>query len=202
MTFVVVLTGGIGSGKTTVSNYFNELGVPIIDTDIIAKDLVRQNSPCYQPIVDKFGKEILADDLSINRKKLRTLIFADAAAKQWLEQLLHPKIIEMTKQKIITCQAPYCIVVVPLFAELQDKFSPFTNAVLVIDTTEALQRKRLMQRDQISEILVEQMLAAQATRQQRLKLADDVLTNSGDLLTVKDNVFMLHKKYLQQAPKK
>src|SRR5690606_28166634 len=130
-----------------------------------------QNSPCYQSIINKFGKDILANDLTINRKKLREIIFADPTAKQWLEQLLHPKIIEITKQKITACQSPYCIVVVPLFAELQDKFSCFTDAVLVIDTTEALQRKRLMQRDQISEILVEQMLTAQATRQQRLKLA-------------------------------
>lgn len=197
MTFVVALTGGIGSGKTTVSNFFEALEVPVIDTDLIARDLVSVNSHCYEVIVKQFGRNILLEDLSLNRKKLRDIIFNDKAAKQWLEQLLHPQIIKVVEQTIARCTAPYCIVVVPLLVELYDKFGHLADRVLVVDTTEVLQSRRLIDRDQISPDLSQKILAAQYSRKQRLEKADDVLINNTDLLTLKKNVFMLHHKYLQ-----
>lgn len=199
MTFVVVLTGGICSGKSTVAQYFQEMGVPIIDADIIAKDLTAKQSECYQAIVEKFGASILLRDQSIDRAQLRTRIFQDPHAKQWLEQLLHPRILETIQQQIRLVEYPYCIVVIPLYTELQRMFGALADRVLVVDCPQEIQRARLSVRDHIDTKLITQMLASQSTREQRLLIADDVLDNQEDLDTLKKLTTTLHEQYLNRA---
>lgn len=199
MTFVVTLTGGIASGKSTVAQYFQDLGVPIIDADLIAKELVQPQTKSYQAICDHFGPTILKQDQTLDRAKLRQLIFSNNQEKQWLENLLHPQILQTMQQRIMTFQYPYCICVIPLFAETKTRFATITHRVLVIDCPVDLQKKRLKQRDDSPAALIENMIAAQASREARLALADDVIENDQNLTTLKDSVYQKHLHYLQQA---
>ncbi len=199
MTYVVALTGGIGSGKSTVSDYFATLGVPIIDTDVIARELVAINHPCYEAIVQKFGSSILDDKHSIDRKKLREIIFHNADAKKWLENLLHPQIKQVLSEKISNLSYFYCLIVVPLLVENFEHYKSFVNRVLLVDTLEEHQINRTMARDNSSLATIKNIIASQASREARLAIADDILLNNKDLKLLKQEVQLLHQKYLQKA---
>ncbi len=195
--FAVGLTGGAGSGKTTVSNLFKDLGVDIVDADEISRKLVGRGSPLLSQILDHFGQEVSDVTGGLDRRALRVRIFRDAGAKSWLEALLHPAIREETQRRIETGSAPYVIVVVPLLVE--SGAYEFVNRMLIVDAPEDAQVARLRRRDDISLELAEQMLAAQSSRRQRLDRADDVIDNNMSLSTLAARVRILHETYLQMA---
>jgi dephospho-CoA kinase len=174
------LTGGIASGKSYVANLFAARGAELIDTDVIAREVVLPGSDALAEIVSQFGGSVLQADGSLDRKALRTRVFADHAARRALEAITHPRIRAEVARRVQQCHAaqlaPYCLVVVPLMAE-GGRYAYLAN-VIVVDCSPAVQRQRLIARDAISPALAEQMLAAQATRAQRLQLADHVICNS------------------------
>ena len=190
------LTGGIASGKTTVSNLFSKLDVPIIDTDLISRQLLELNQPGYQKVVEHFGNALLNEDRQIDRRKLRRIVFNDEGEKQWLEGSLHPIIFRQTRQQIEQHDdAVYVIVVIPLLFETD--FQSLVNRILVIDCRAETQIKRLMARDGIELNLARQMLAQQWDNDARLKLADDVIHNDDEMDVQLDlQVTNMHQKYL------
>ncbi len=195
---MVILTGGIASGKTAVSSRFEHLGVPVIDTDIIAREVVQAGSPALAAIVLEFGKEVLDSKGELDRGRMRNRIFSDPASKQKLEAILHPAIGQEVRRQIDTIKADYCLVVVPLLAESSGRYE-WSDRVLVVDVDAQTQLQRLMARDKISSELASAMLNAQASRQQRLNLADDVIENAADLAALDKEVASLHKKYRRLA---
>jgi dephospho-CoA kinase len=194
---VVVLTGGIASGKTAVSDRFAALGVPVIDTDRIAHQIVEPGQPALERIADTFGPEFLDEDGCLDRRRMREAIFADPALKRRLEGILHPIIAEEALRAINALHAPYCILVIPLYTE--SSRWPFVNRVLVVDADEATQVERVMARDGIDHAQAAAILRAQANRQERLALADDVIDNVGSLEQLHDQVEALHQEYLDLA---
>jgi len=199
MTYVVALTGGIGSGKSTVAGYFAALGVPIIDADLIARDLVKPNTPAYEAMVHKWGKGILLENGELNRLQLREQIFNQPDDKVWLEDLLHPLIRETIKKHIQNMQYPYCMVVIPLLAEHYEHYQAMINKVIVIDTTPEQQLARTLARDPSSASLVKKLMASQSTSANRLKIAQTVLSNQDDLASIEKKVFDLHSKLLKTS---
>lgn len=196
--FTVGLTGGVGSGKTTVSTLFHALGTDIIDADAISRNLVSPGSPLLEKILAHFGTAIADPSGGLDRGALRERIFHDPGAKAWLEALLHPVIRDEIQRQIDTGKSPYAIVVIPLLVESGSY--GFLDRVLVVDAPEADQVTRLCQRDGISRELAQRMLATQATRQQRLDKADDVIDNSGQPENLAQQVQGLHETYLKLAP--
>ena len=189
----VGLTGGIASGKTTIADCFAELGVPVIDTDVIAREVVEPGSPALQEIGQHFGAQVIAADGRLDRKMMRKIVFADAAERLHLEAILHPRIREMTEQQVAAVTDPYLIVVVPLLVE-----SPIRNMmdrILVVDCSEDTQIKRLMERDIESESQARRIMATQASRKERLAIADDVITNDNDFDAAREQVLALHHSY-------
>jgi len=195
----VALTGGIGSGKSTVAALFEKLGVSIIDADDIASRITEPNTYSFETIVEHFGKGILKDDKTLDRKALRNIIFKELKERKWLENLLHPVIRAAMKERIIKAASPYCLLVIPLLAE-STKID-FIDRVCVIDVPESLQIKRATRRDHSSESDVEAIIASQCSNEQRLSIADDILHNDSDLENLKDQVFALHEKYLSLSEK-
>jgi dephospho-CoA kinase len=195
--FVVGLTGGIGSGKSTVAALFAELGVPIIDADVIARELTTPATFAFSLIVKHFGQTILQPNGSLDRRKLRLLIFADTQQRLWLEQLLHPLILEAMQQQIAQLHTPYCIAVIPLLLEVAS-FS-FINRILVVDTPEAEQIKRVSARDHLTPSEVDAILKTQTTREIRHAKAHDILSNDGSLEALITKVQQLHIQYLQMS---
>ena len=191
---VIGLTGGIGSGKTVVANYFAELGIDIIDADKIAREVVTPNSPALKKIVDHFGESALNPNGSLNRDWLRQTIFANPDQRHWLEALLHPLVRERLQEGILMSQSPYVIVVIPLLVESSYQYP--IQRILVIDTPEALQKSRTRLRDKISENEIEDIMNAQTSRKQRLAVANDIIHNDKDLETLKQQVKQLHQFYL------
>jgi dephospho-CoA kinase len=192
--FTVVLTGGIASGKTAVSDCFSKMGVPVIDTDRIAREVVEPGQPALTQISEVFGSDYLDNDGRLDRRKMREAIFSKPALKSRLEGILHPLIAEKVIERISEVEAPYCLLVIPLFAE--SKAYDWINRVLVVDVSEEVQLKRVMARDKISRKHAQSILDAQSTRQQRNALADDIIDNSGDLNELEEKVKKLHKYYL------
>ena len=196
--FVIALTGGIGSGKTTVSNIFKSKDIPVIDTDVIAHQLVEQGRPAYEDVVKEFGIEILNSDNTINRKYLRELIFSSEEKRVQLEKILHPLIWDEVTLQISNLKSPYCIVVVPLLVENLEKEKPIEfDRILVIDTTEELQLKRSIQRDNSDETMIKKIMENQVSRQTRLEAADDVILNVDDLDSLNRSVQNLHTQYIE-----
>ncbi len=189
------LTGGIGCGKSTVARHFQTLAIPVIDADVIARELTTPDTPAFAEIFHHFGSAILNEYNSIDRKKLREIIFSNAEQRQWLEHLLHPLILQEINQRKKKADAPYCILVIPLL--LEKKVYQDIDRILVVDTTEKLQTQRVMQRDQLTAEQVKAILAAQLARQERLMLADDVITNNGNLADLHQQVETLHQCYLR-----
>lgn len=195
--FTVALTGGIASGKTLVSTEFAELGVPVIDTDVIAHEIVEPGQPALQEITSAFGTEIINDDGRLNRQALRALIFSDPVERRKLEAILHPRIRQEAGKAIANTTSAYCILVIPLLAERGAY--PNVDWVLVVDVEPEIQIKRLMARDSCSRTQANQALASQASREQRLSIADDTLDNSGSPKQIHQKVALLNRKYLKMA---
>lgn len=195
------LTGGIGSGKTAVSNSFTALGAPVIDADKIARDLVEPGKPAYQAIVKKFGVSFLKKSGQLNRPKLRQRVFAHPNERLWLEALLHPLIREETIRRVTALKTSYCLIVVPLLIETytQSLAKEIIDRILVIDIPLDVQIKRVMMRDKISEDEAKAIINTQVNRQERLQWADDVIENKGSLVQLRDQVAALHEKYLKLA---
>ncbi|PIZ04618.1 MAG: dephospho-CoA kinase [Gammaproteobacteria bacterium CG_4_10_14_0_8_um_filter_38_16] len=191
------LTGGIGSGKTTAAHYFKKLGASIIDADAISHQLTEKKTPAYEQIVAHFGKIILCSDDTLDRKKLRDIVFNHPSEKVWLENYLHPLIREAMQSEIKKCHTPYCICVIPLLTE--SKGIDFIDRVLVIDTPITQQLARAKKRDATSAKSIEKIIAVQANQSARLKIADDIITNDGDLKSLEKQVYKLHQHYLKLA---
>ena len=191
---VIGLTGGIGSGKSTVAQLFAERGVPIVDADVIAREITQPNTPAWTKIIHYFGKTILLENNALDRTKLRHLIFNDPDQRLWLENLLHPLIRKEIEQRINEMTAPYCIAVIPLLIEV--KPYAFINRILVVDVPHALQIERVAIRDKSEKSHIDAILKTQISRQQRLAHADDIITNDGTLTDLIPQVETLHQRYL------
>ncbi len=188
------LTGGIGSGKSAVAAQFAALGVDVVDADQAARWVVEPGRPALAAIAEHFGEQVLQADGQLNRSALRELIFQSPAERSWLERLLHPLIAVETAQFLANAKSPYAIMVSPLLVESgQYKLA---QRILVVDVPEQLQIERTMQRDRLSAVQVQAIMAAQATRETRLSHADDILVNDRDLAWVEREVERLHTFYL------
>jgi len=191
----VGLTGGIASGKSTVAELFAEYGVPIIDTDLIAREVVEPGQPALDEIRQAFGDDVIASDGSLDRAHMRKLIFSDEELRDRLEGILHPRIRAATIAQASTAGGSYQLIVVPLLAE-----SPLQAAmdrILVVDCAEETQLQRLLRRDTESVEQAQRILAAQASREARLAIADDVINNDAGLDELRAQVAELHQRYLQ-----
>ena len=189
------LSGGIASGKTIVSDEFSSLGADIIDTDIIARELIFPGSETLNEIVSVFGENVLQDDGNLNRKLMRQIIFSEKDKKITLEKIMHPKIQNEVKLKIQSASGQYQIIVVPLL--LQSPILDFVDRVLIIDCNEKIQINRLMNRDNISEELAKKMIENQSKREERLAIADDVILNEGCIEEIKHEVKKLNDFYIK-----
>ena len=197
MGYTVALTGGIGSGKSTVADEFAHLGVTVIDADIIARQVVEPGTPALLAIAERFGPQMINDDGSLNRRRLRERIFAHSEDKAWLNALLHPLIQQETRRQMQASTSPYLLWVVPLLVE--NRLTDKADRVLVVDVPKETQIERTIHRDGVSREHAEHILAAQATREQRLAAADDVIENMGSADAVASHVARLHDKYLMLA---
>jgi dephospho-CoA kinase len=191
---VIGLTGGIGSGKSTVSSLFKDFGATVIDCDAIALSLVEPDKPSLIKIIEHFGITLLNEDGTLNRRKLREIIFKDHSERKWLQDLLHPQIFNEIKNQVSQVQTPYAIAVIPLLFETEAY--DLINRILVVDSPEELQIQRTMLRDDCTERQVKRIINTQASRQQRLSKADDVIINDGNVSSLKRQVEKLHQYYL------
>ncbi|MCX7673064.1 MAG: dephospho-CoA kinase [Thiobacillaceae bacterium] len=195
--FCVALTGGIAAGKSLVAARFAQLGVPVLDTDAIARELTTVGGAALPAIAAAFGARYLTPDGALDRAAMRALVFADSAARRRLEAILHPMILAVVRERLARTQAAYVLLVVPLLAETWDEYRPLVDRVLVVDCDPAQQIERLITRDGIDAELAKRMLAAQAGRTERLALADDVIDNRGTVTALSAAVDRLHALYLQ-----
>ena len=194
---IVALTGGIGSGKSTVSSRFEALGVPVIDTDIIAREQVAAGTPALQKIRERFGAEVIGPDGTLDRAKLRQLVFDSPEQRRRLEQILHPRIRAEMERRLQALTSPYAIVVIPLLLETGQ--NAMADRILVVDCEESLQIARVRQRNGLDEKQIHQILAAQVDRAARLAAADDVIENSGSLDELIAATDRMHQVYLRLA---
>ena len=191
------LTGGIGSGKTTVADMFADHGVPVIDADEIARALVAPYQPAYDEIIEAFGRDIVDDDGNIDRDKLRQLVFDDTQRRQELEAILHPRVRTEIHHRSLELDAPYCVIVIPLLIEADQL--DLVERVLVVNLDEEKQVQRVGARGGLSKAEVRKIIAAQIERSERLRHADDVIENNADLASLEAQVEKLHRRYLTLA---
>lgn len=194
MIWTVGLTGGIASGKSAASRVFESLGIPVLDADQTARDVVAPGTPALERIVQTFGQEILTPDGALDRAGLRRMVFNNASQRQALEAIVHPAVRQAMQQWRASQNAAYCVLAIPLLVE--SGLTTMTDRVLVIDVDEAVQRQRLMARDQIDAALAERMIRSQITRQDRLGAADDVVENHAGLAELESEIQDLHRRYL------
>jgi dephospho-CoA kinase len=192
-TFRVGLTGGIASGKTTAARLFAERGVPVIDTDVLSRELVKPGTESLEEIQKEFGDQVIAPDGSLNRNVVRQLIFADAQARAKLEGILHPRIRAAVLDQSASAGGAYQIIVVPLLFETD--FEKLVQQTLLVDCSETLQRERLAERDNETPASIERILSSQMSREQRLEKADSVIDNNGSLDALRRQVELLHNRY-------
>lgn len=197
MTYIVGLTGGIGSGKTAVSDRFSELGIKVVDADVCARIVVEPGKPALRSIVEHFGNDVLNPDGSLDRAKLRQIVFADEPARKWLETQLHPLIFDEMWSQLQSAESPYAILVSPLLIEAGQ--TALCQRVLVVDVPEDIQLARATARDANSAEQIKAIMATQASRSLRLEKADDVITNDSDLATLQQRVDTVHQQYLALA---
>lgn len=195
MTFVVGLTGGIGCGKSSTSQFFSDLGIDVIDTDVIARQLTQPNGSAISLIQNTFGSSVITADGALDRNKMRDLVFANSESRHKLEQILHPLILKAVIRRIKQSQAPYVIVVIPLLFETND-YNHLIQHILVIDCDEQQQLLRTMERSNLSEQKVRSIMATQVARETRIQKADDVILNNQDIEYLKAQILLLHHKYL------
>lgn len=196
--FAVGLTGGIGSGKSTVAECFAALGVPVIDTDVIARQLTAPGSEALDAIRTVFGEAVMQPDGALDRAALRRRVFADAAARHQLEAILHPRIRQRVEQALATLAAPYALIVIPLLVETGG-YRDVLDRVLVVDCPEELQIARVVARSGLAQDEVKAILAVQAGRAERLAAADDVIVNTASPAALRADVERLHHRYLALA---
>lgn len=194
---VVGLTGGVGSGKSTVARLFAELGVPVIDTDLLARELVEPGEPAFEEVVVAFGPEIVAEDGRLDRRRLRDMVFRNPQKRLQLEAILHPRIREAVRERIQALEAPYCLVAIPLLVETGQR--DLVDRVLVIDAAPEVQLSRAATRDGVPEEQVRAIMASQASRAERLAAADDVIVNDGGVEQLRTCVTDLHARYTALA---
>ena len=190
----IALTGGIGSGKTSIASIFKNLGVPIIDSDAISKEIILPGKPCFKDIVNEFGEEILTNKGTIDRYKLRDIIFNNDKARIKLENIIHPVVFKNIDTEISLINYPYCLVIIPLLIET--KSTERFDRILVIDALESLQFERIVKRDDISPILIKKIIKTQAKRKERLRYANDIIVNNDTIMNLNKSINTLHKKYL------
>ena len=195
---IVGLTGGIGSGKSTVAALFAKIGAPVIDTDHIARQLTAPGGAALPAITQTFGPAAVESDGSMNRTYMREQVFADAQARQQLEQILHPMIRAAVLQQLTELQTPYALVEIPLLAQ-SPVFQALVHRILVVDCAESTQIRRVMQRNGWTEEQAATVLAAQSSRQTRLALADDILDNESPPETLAAKAHALHQHYVLLA---
>ncbi len=194
---VIGLTGGIGSGKTEVSNRFARLGVPIIDNDHLARELVEQGQPALKEIGIAFGHGCLDDYGRLRRDYLRKQVFEDPDSRRKLEAILHPRILELIQDRIARIiSTSYCLVVIPLLVETGIFSFGFLDRILVVDASENDQVRRVMSRDLITEEEAKSIISVQASRTERLALADDILENIGNINLIDQRILDLHNLYI------
>jgi len=198
MNMIIGITGGIGSGKSAVTDRFARLAITVVDADLAARVVVTPGRPALQLIADHFGADILQADGSLDRAALRRIVFAEPAQRQWLEQLTHPLIGEEIQAQLAASRSPYTILSSPLLLESSSQ-RELAELVVVVDVPEETQLARTMDRDANDEAQVRRIMAAQLPRDERLALADIVLDNSGPLEALDDIVGELHKEFLQRA---
>lgn len=191
--YVVGLTGGIGCGKTTISNEFKRLGITIIDADEIARDVVAPGSEGLEAIIKQFGPEIVQSDGYLNRAKLRSIVFAKPEKTQWLNDLLHPKIRAQMLAELSASVSSYTILSVPLL--LENGMQTLCNRILVVDILPEQQLQRVLARDQSEPATIKKIMTAQIDRKKRLSLADDIIDNSGQPSESMEQVQKLHQIY-------
>ena len=200
--YVIGISGGIGSGKTTVTDLFAKYGIEVIDADVIARQVVEPGSPALKAIVNKFGQFVLnesggSSSGTLDRAKLRNLVFNNIETKNWLNQLLHPAIRQQMLLQTKQAKSAYCLLSVPLLVE--SKLYEQVDRVVIVDVDEQTQLQRTLLRDKTNEQQILAIMSAQATRQQRLAVADDIIDNNGKADDLAEQVAQLHKKYLQIA---
>jgi len=194
---IVGLTGGIGCGKSAVTDLFERLGVPVIDADKVAREVVEPGQPALALIEKRFGSHVLAADGSLDRAQLRRMIFDDQQARRDLESILHPLIRQTMRRRLDALQAPYAILSIPLLQETGQNDS--VDRVLVVDCTEEVQLERVCRRDRTEVENARAILAAQSSRTEKLKIADDVIENSGPREALIPQVEALHRRYLEES---
>jgi dephospho-CoA kinase len=191
------LTGGIACGKSTVAEMFADLGVPVIDTDIIAREVVQPGEPALNEICERFGSQVINTDGELDRDALRNLIFSDTVARHDLEAILHPRIGAETRRQSLAAAGPYQLIVVPLLTGSQ--LIQFVNKILVVDCDEDIQIQRLIARDAETIDQAQRILSAQASRKERLVIADDVIRNDQSLAATRAQVLALDATYRQES---
>lgn len=194
MKYTIGLTGGIASGKTTVTNIFENFGINIIDADKIAKQVVSPKSDAIEEIKKKFGNKIIKDN-ELNRSLLRKIIFMDKSAKMWLESLLHPIIFEQVVKDISLSSSPYCILSAPLLFEAN--FQKLTKRNITVLTTMTSQVNRVIKRDNVDLIQAKAVISNQLSNKMKIRLSDDIITNNSNLKNLKNKVLNLHIQYQQ-----
>lgn len=197
MTYVVGVTGGIGSGKTAATDEFQRLGIDVIDADVVAREVVEPGSACLKEIQHHFGPEVIQRDGHLDRKALREKVFSNNDEKEWLNQLLHPEIRRQILTQLNNASSRYVILSAPLL--LENGLDKYCDQVLVIDAPESLQVERTVTRDNTSEEQVAAILNAQMTREERRRKADDIIVNDTTLDALHTQVQELHKRYLEAA---
>ncbi|MGI9326185.1 MAG: dephospho-CoA kinase [Pseudomonadales bacterium] len=195
--FVVGITGGIGSGKTAVSDRFATQGIDVVDADLASRAVVEPGQPALVSIAEHFGEHLISEDGSLNRRALRDIVFADPAQRRWLEQLTHPLINQYLIDHLRAAGSPYAILASPLLAETGQ--SRYCQRVLVVDVPVEIQIERTVARDASSAEQVRAIIDAQITREERLAMADDVIVNDQDLEHLDREVARLHEQYLAMA---
>ena len=199
--FIVGVTGGIGSGKSTVADAFVGLGAGLVDTDVIARELTMANGAAMPALVAEFGPEIVGKDGAMDRSAVRQRVFADPSARERLEAILHPLIRQISTERCLAATEPYVILAVPLLVE-SGNYNERCDRIVVVDCQESVQIERVIERNGLSVDEVKAIMAAQATRQQRLFAANDVVVNDGLRTKIYEQVNALHLKYLALAGEK
>ena len=194
---IIGLTGGIGSGKSAVSDKFKSLGITVVDADVAARTVVEPGQPALAEIERHFGSNILNQEGVLDRAQLREIIASDSEERVWLESVLHPKIGEQIAKELAESTSPYTIYVAPLLLETNSQ--KMCSRGLVVDVPKEIQIQRTAERDKVSEIQIEKIVAVQMEREERLEKADDVLVNTGTIKELEEQVVKLHQKYLEMV---
>ncbi|WP_404342744.1 dephospho-CoA kinase [Pseudoalteromonas mariniglutinosa] len=195
--WVLGLTGGIGAGKTAVSNMLEQLNISVVDADIVAREVVLPKTAGLAAIVARFSSTILNADGTLNRSKLRAKVFAEPTEKQWLNNLLHPLIRERLLMQLNQASSPYVVLVAPLLFE--NDLAQYCQRTLLVDVPVEVQIARTIQRDKVTKQQAEQIIAAQMSRQDKLTKADDIINNNRPLAEVANDLQQLHQQYLALA---